>query len=252
MGGLPAHAGPAAAGSAGSPTDSARWSALLAEGQAAEDRLDPEAALRAYLRASAERPRDVAVLLKVAKEYSDSTLVCGDPEANRRSIARALEYSRRAEELDPNNAVALLSIAVCYGKLGLYGGVREKLACAREVKAYAERAAAADPGYAYAHHVLGQWEYEVASLGATKRFLIDLIGGGLPPASTHEAVAHLQKAVDLEPTVMAHRLALGCACAADGDKDRARKLFREVLSMPRREIYDADCQRQAERELKAL
>lgn len=228
------------------------FSGLMDQGRTCEGRLDPGGALRCYLKAAGLRPDDPQVLVKIAKEYSDLTLLSSDEQENRRLMGKALEYSLRATELEPHDAVALLSVAVCYGKLGLYGNTREKIEKARLVRDFAERAVAADPGYAFSHHVLGQWDYEVASLGRTKRFFIDVLYGGLPAASTDDAVRELERAVELEPEAMCHHLALGFAYRANADPLKARAQFERVLSMPCREIYDADCRRQAAEALRGL
>jgi tetratricopeptide (TPR) repeat protein len=226
---------------------SSQFESLVQKGEAADAQLDPNRALQFYLQAYRERPKDPKMLLKIAKEYSDSTLAITDPEESRRRIEKALEFSDRAIELEPHNPVALLSKAICYGKLGMYSDTREKIEDARLVKHFADQALAEDPNYAYAHHVLGQWEYEVAALGRTKRLLVMLVFGGLPAASTEEAVNQLELAVKLEPNVSSHRLALGFAYLANGEPAKARPLFDQVIAMPCRELYDADCRRQAER-----
>jgi tetratricopeptide (TPR) repeat protein len=234
------------------PPAASRFDDLTRQGEAAEARFDPNEALRYFLQAHSERPGDAPTLLRIAKEYSDSTLGISNPDENRRRIGKALEYSERALELDPRSPVALLSEAICYGKLGQYGDTREKIENARRVKEYADRALAADPNYAYAHHVLGQWEYEVATLGRTRRLLVTLVFGGLPEASTEESVHQLERAVQLEPGTASHHLALGFAYLANGEPSKARRSFEEVLEMPCREIYDADCHAQAERAIASL
>lgn len=226
--------------------------ALIRDGEEADARLDPNRALGCYVLALRECPNDAGILLRIAKEYSDSTLTVADPDESRRRVEKALEYTERASVLDPRNPVALLSKAICYGKLGAYCDTRERIRYARLVKQFAEQALAADPNYAYAHHVLGQWEYEVASIGRTKRLVAGLVYGGLPAASAEEGVRHLERAVELEPNTASHRLALGFAYLADGQPAKARQAFEQVIAMPRREIYDAECHRQAERALASL
>jgi tetratricopeptide (TPR) repeat protein len=231
---------------------SSQFESLVQKGEAADAQFDPNTALQYYLQAYRERPKDPKMLLKIAKEYSDSTLAITDPEESRRRIEKALEFSDRAIELDPHSAVALLSKAICYGKLGMYSDTREKIANARLVKKYTDQALAEDPNYAYAHHVLGQWEYEVATLGRTKRFLVCLIFGELPEASTQEGVHQLELAVQLEPSVSSHRLALGYAYLANGEPAKARQAFERVVGMPCRELYDKDCRMQAERAIAGM
>jgi tetratricopeptide (TPR) repeat protein len=225
---------------------------LVHQGEAADAQFDPNRALPFYIHAHDMRPGDVQILLRIAKEYSDSTLAIPDPTEDRRRIEKALEYSNRAVELDPHNAVALLSKAVCYGKLATYCDTREKIGYVRLVKQFTDEALAADPNYAYAHHVLGQWEYQVATLGRTKQFLVSLVYGGLPEATTAEGVQQLQVAVKLEPNIASHRLALGFAYLANGEPGKARPMFEQVLTMPCHELYDVDCHRQATRALAGL
>jgi tetratricopeptide (TPR) repeat protein len=222
---------------------------LIHQGEAADAQFDPPKALPFYIRAHALRPSDIPTLLKIAKEYSDSTIAIQDAAEVRRRIEKALEYSNRVVELDPHNAVALLSKAICYGKLSTYCDTREKIEYARLVKQFTDQALAADPNYAYAHHVLGQWEYQVAALGRTKQFLVSLVYGGLPEASTGEGVQQLQVAVKLEPNIASHRLALGFAYLANGEPEKARPMFEQVIAMPCKELYDVDCHRQAMRAL---
>jgi tetratricopeptide (TPR) repeat protein len=234
------------------PDGNPQFDDLVHQGEAADARFDPNGALPFYLKAHAERPADIPIMLKIAKEYSDSTIAIPEAEEDRRRIEKALEYSNRAVELDPHNAVALLSKAICYGKLAGYSDTREKIEYVRLVKQFADQALAEDPKYAYAHHVLGQWEYQVAALGRTKQFLVALVFGGLPPASTQEGVHQLQLAVELEPNIASHRLALGFAYIANGEPGKARPLFEEVVAMPCRELYDVDCHRQATKALAGM
>jgi len=225
---------------------------LVQQGVSADAKFDPNGALPFYIKAHAMRPSDTQILLKIAKDYSDSSLAIPDPTEDRRRIERALEYSNRAVELDPHNAVALLSKAVCYGKLADYCDTREKIEYVRLVKKFTDEALAVDPTYAYAHDVLGQWEYQVAELGRTKQFLVSLVYGGLPQASTEEGVRQLEVAVKLEPNNASHRLALGFAYIANGEPGKARPLFVQVIAMPCRELYDEDCHKQAAQALASL
>ncbi len=241
-----------AAGADSSPSVNSSFEELVRQGDAADAQFDPEKALRLYLKASSEHPKDPQVLLKISKEYSDSTVALSDPNDRRLRHEKALRYARRAAELDPRNPMALVMQAVCYGKLAELSDVRRKIEYARLIKDYADRALAIDPDCAYAHDVLGQWEFEVAALGRTKRLLVTLVFGGLPQASTEESVRQLERAVQLEPNSATHRLALGFAYVANGELAKARHSFEVVISMPPREIYDADCRQQAQQAIASL
>ena len=211
---------------------------VLKEAFSAEAHHDSRRALVLFRRADALRPNDAIILQKISKQYSDSTSYTADPIEKRNLSTSALEYAQRAAALEPHSAVNVLSVGICYGKLALLSDTRTKLEYSRLVKQYAEQALVLDPGYAYAHHVLGRWNYEVATLGLGPRLMVKLIYGGLPAASTAEAVKELRRAVELAPTVPAHRVELGLALLADGQSVTAREILVQAVAMPTQEKYD--------------
>ena len=225
---------------------------LVQDALAAEHRFDSQTALRLFLRADAERPNDPVILQEIARQYSDLTFDLRDPAEQKRCCNEALSYAQRAMALAPKNPVNVLSLAICYAKIGLYSDTRTKIANSRLVKEYAEQALALDPSYSYAHHVLGQWHYEVASLGLASRVIVRLVYGGLPAASTAEGIQHLRRAVELMPELPAHRVELGFALLADGQRDAAKQEFEQALTMPKREKYDEESWRRAREALANL
>jgi tetratricopeptide (TPR) repeat protein len=219
---------------------------------AAEARFDARTALALFLKADAARPNDPVILQKISRQYSDATTDTADMAEKKQLCITALAYARRAVDLNPRSAVNLLSLAICYGKLGLYSDTRTRIEYSRHVQEYAVQALALDPDYDYAHHVLGRWNYEVASLGFGTRVIVRLIYGGLPAASTAEAVRHLQRATELSPHRPAHRVELGFALLADGQREAARQTFEQALAMPPVEKYDAESFRRARESLAEL
>lgn len=212
---------------------------ILAAARAAEVAFRPDLALPHYLAAAELRPEDPYFLQKIAQQYSDATNLLTDRAAMKRYAEQALAFSQRAVDLAPDNPVNVLSVAISYGKLALFSPTREKIAYSRLLKDETERALALDPDYAWAHHVLGRWHYEVATLGGGTRFFLKLIYGGLPPASLEQAVAHLERAVALDPDNLIHHLELGFAHWAAGDRARARDRFISGLAMRETTINDA-------------
>ncbi len=226
--------------------------ALVRDALAAEARFDAKAALDLFLKADAARPNDPFILQKIARQYSDLSPDLADRADQRRDCEQALAYAQRAHQLAPKNAENVLSLAICYAKIGFYSDTRTKIENSRLVKDYAEQALALDPNNDFAHHVLGQWNYEVASVGAAKRLLVKLIYGGLPPASTADAVKHLQRAVELAPAIPAHHAELGLALLADGQREAGERELRKSLELPRTMKYDEEAQRRAREALEKL
>lgn len=225
---------------------------LVNAGLAAEAKLDTAAALRHFLAADKLKPQDGFILQKIARQYSDSIVDSHDDNEKKRLAQVALDYSMLAVKFDPDNAENVLSLAICHGKLALYSDAKTKIEYSRLVKEEAERALALDPGYDWAHHVLGRWHHEVASLGATTRFFARLAFGGLPPASKAEAITHLEQAVALSPQTPAHHLELGFALLAASREANARAAFARGLALPSKEKHDEDAKARARRALDRL
>ncbi len=225
---------------------------VRARAEEAEARLEPARALELYLEADRLRPDDPRTLQKIAQQISDLSLQMGDAARIGEQARKALDYARRAVELAPDDAVNVLSLAVCYGKMAVHGDTRAKILYSRLVKAEAERAVALDPNYDWAHHVLGRWHHEVAELGTATRLFVRVVYGGLPGASREEAIRHLEKAVELAPARVPHHLELGFAYLAAGREDDARRSFERGLALPSRELYDEAAKTRARAALEKL
>jgi len=226
--------------------------AVLEQARAAEAAFDARGALALYLHAENLRPDDPVILQKVAQQLSDLSLVVASVAEKKAQAELALAYAKRAVALAPDNAVNVLSLAICYGKMGVYSDTRAKIEYSRLVREKALEALALDPNYDWAHHVLGRWNYEVAGLGAATRFVVRVIYGGLPEASKEEAVRRLEKAVELAPQRVPHHLELGFAYKAMGNKAKARASFERGLALPSTELYDEAAKERARAALERI
>lgn len=213
---------------------------VVREALAAEAAFDSNRALELFLQALATRPEDAFLHQKVAQQYSDSVLDTADRDEKQRRAERSLHHARRAAELDPDNPVNVLSVAIAAGKVALHGDARTKVELSRLIREEAERALALDPTYPWAHHVLGRWHHEVVEVGRAARFFAKLLYGGLPPASLDEAVRHLAQAVALEPQNPLHVIELGFAYAAAGRPADARAAWERGLALPEVDKHDAE------------
>ena len=205
----------------------------LEQARAAEARCDPGAALPLYLAVLHSRPDDPAILLKVARQYSDLADTRPSAGEKEQDIHEALACAERAARLDPQSAVAQLSLAICHGKLAAWSSrAREKIAYSRLVQAEAQRALELDPRYAWADDILGQWNCALAALSGPERFFVTIFYGGLPAASFAQGIACLRRAVALEPNEPAHRVELGFAYLAAGQRLAAGEEFSRGLALP--------------------
>ena len=206
------------------------------------DRLDAQfmstEAMAVFFEAERLDPNSVEILCRLAKTHDEAMVDTPSKEEQKRLAEAALEYARRAAALNPKSAKAQLSMAITCGRLAPYLDSKAKLAHSKLVKEHAEKALALEPSNSYAHHILGVWNYEMASLSPFLRTLVKLVYGSLPAASFEEAEAFLQRAVALSPNKVSHRIELGRTYAALNKKDLAREEISKGLSLPDREKDD--------------
>ena len=218
---------------------------LVAKGLSLEQQLDPRAALEVFREAAEARPEDAFIQQKIAQQLSDASFLEPDILVRHRLISEALQYAQRAVELDPNSAVARLSLSVLYGKLSVESGVRTKIKYARLIRQNAETALELEPDYAWACHVLGRWHVEISQLGMTRRAIINLVFGGLPEASLAEGIRMLEEAVRLDGDDVGHRVELGFAYQLAERNEQARFCWEQALALPSTRIYDPAAKQRA-------
>lgn len=218
----------------------------------AEVELNPRHALEFLLRADQLRPSDGLILQKIARQYSDLVIDQPSRDDKKRYAQLALDYAQSAVAVNPRDPVNVLSLAVCHGKLALYSDTRTKVYYSRLVRDEAEAALALDPNYAWAHHLLGRWHCEVATLNGASRLFVKLFYGDLPAASVKEGIRQLERASELEPAELNHWLELGFAYLAADEKEKARAQWLRGLAMTSRGVNDEPAKQRAREALAKL
>ncbi|MEA3211185.1 MAG: hypothetical protein QOE70_4242 [Chthoniobacter sp.] len=220
--------------------------ALLKQGDGEERKGHTRAALVCFRQAEVLEPQNVGVLLRIAKQYSD---LVGEtkPEPAAQSVAtKALEYSKRAVEVDPNNSKGRLSLAISYGRLTDFVGNKLKLEYSRIIKEETLKSIELDPNDDYAWHVLGRWHFGVANVGTMLKGMARLVYGGLPAASNEDAAKCLKKATEIAPQRILHHGELARVYQAMGRKDLAAKEWQIVLALPAVDKEDEKGKREAQ------
>lgn len=180
---------------------------LLRRGDSAYAAFDNPTALRYYQIVLQREPESYAALWRTARAYSDVGEAEPDKEKKRRLFRIADSLARRCATLHPDSAESHFVMTMAIGRLALFVGGKKKIAYAKEIKAEAEKTLEIDPRHDGAYHVLGRWHYELATLSWFMKAAAKVIFGGVPPgASLEESAAFLQKAVELAPEKMLHRL----------------------------------------------
>jgi hypothetical protein len=219
-------------------TGAASLEDLIQKGDHLDAQFKSGEAMAVFLEAEKLAPNNVDVLCRLAKTHDEAMVDTADRQEQIRLAQTAVDYARRAVERAPKSAKAHLSVAITCGRLAPFLENREKIRYSKLVKEHAETALGLDPSNSYAHHILGAWNYEMASISPILRAIAKLVYGGLPAASMQQAESFFSKAVTLEPNKVSHRIELGRTYAALRKKELAREEISKGLSLPDREKDD--------------
>jgi tetratricopeptide (TPR) repeat protein len=225
--------------------EDARVTALIVQGDA-EDRLShTNAALVAFQQAEKIEPDNMGVLLRISKQYSDLVGTTKVEDLARQMGDKALDYGKRAVDLDAKSAKAHLNLAVCYGKLTDFVGNKLKLDYSKLIRDETQKSLELDPSDDFAWHVMGRWNAGVANVGAVLKTLARFVYGGLPEASNEEAVRCLKKATELAPQRIIHHAELARIYKLMGKTDLAAQEWQNVLGLKASDGEDESYQKEA-------
>ncbi len=212
--------------------EDSRLVTLVKQGDAEERAGRTRAALSFYRDAEQIEPRNVGVLLRIAKQYGDLVGTAKPREMAEQLAQKSLLYAERAVEIDPKVAKGHLSVAIAYGKLTDFVGNKEKLEYSKLIKQETLKSIALDPKDDFAWHVLGRWHSGVANVSGVLKMMAGLVYGGLPTASNEEAVRCLKKAAEIAPQRIIHHSELARVYAIMGRKELEDSQWRMVLALP--------------------
>lgn len=215
------------------PVQAARSAAdAMAAGDQAYAASRLEEARAAYAEAVQSEPASVEALCRLVRAESE----WGDTQkgdTQRATFASAVSHAREAVRLAPESAAPHVWLAVALGRQALREGPRTKLAISKEIKSETDRALAIDPTVGRAWHVLAVWNVKVSSLNTMERMAANAVLGGVPKGASYaHAEAAFQKAIELEPGYVNHRLEYGRLLKDLKKTADARRELEKAVSLP--------------------
>ena len=226
--------------------------ALIAKGDQFDKRLQAKEALEQYLPANKLEPKNVKVLICIARQYRHLMSDASSKKEKLRLGNISLGFANRAATLAPNNAEAQLSPAISYGKMLPYMHSWDQADVSPKIKAAVDRTLRLDPNNDNAWHILGRWNRVLADINPVKRVLAKALYGGLPVTTNEAAEKCLLKAIAINPGRLIHYIELGRIYAQMGRKDDARKFIQKGLAMPNKEKDDSEMKEIGRQTLKKL
>lgn len=220
---------------------------LVASGDRAYAALEVDTALVRYEAAITADSAEYEALWKAARSAVDLAEYEDDAATKQELFERAERLARRAVEVNPNDAEGHFAMARALGRVALTKGARDRVKYGTQVRASALRALELSPEHPGALHVLGRWNAEVMRLsGFTRFFARNLLGGKvLGEASWENARRHMERAVEVDPNRLVHRLGLAEIYLDLDEDEKAREQLRRVVDGPVRDYNDPHYKREA-------
>lgn len=239
------------------PAALAAQEAQIARGIEAVEERKPAAALAYFesaLRADSMNYeanwRAAEALMDLGKQTPDDR----ESAARDSLYARAERYARRAVAANPDGADGHFVLAAAIGRASLTKSSKERVERAAEIRSEALRAIALAPEHDGAYHVLGRWHAEIMRLSGLQRFFAKAFLGGaiFNEASWEKAIENMEKAVELAPDNIYHRLDLAEMLVDRERYSEAREQLRRVAELPVVDVMDPVYQERAAKLLASI
>lgn len=176
-------------------------------------------------------------LWKAAREISDvAKQLLGDSLRERRdslySIGRT--WAEAALQADSNVANAHFAVALVLGRLSRTRGGKERVRFAKIIYDETVRTIQMDPKHDGAYHILGMWNAEVKRLsGLTRLMAKTFLGAGfMNRASWDSALVYMERAVQLNPQHVYHRLELASVYLDVDSTAKATEQLQAIATLP--------------------
>ena len=201
----------------------------LALGDSAYAAFDNRAAVQFYAEALEAEPDRFDTLLRLSRTHIDLGHAAESKREKKQHYQLADSLARRCIALHPNFADAHVLLALVTGRRAEVAGGKTRIRLSVQVKDEALKALELNPRQDAAYHILGRWNYEIASLNWLTRTAARVVYGGLPQASLQEAARMYAKATEFAPQLPIHWLEYGRTLIKLQRYDAARDKLQHCL-----------------------
>ena len=224
---------------------------LLEKANTAYAQFDNQAALKLYAEILEESPEHYEAMWRLARAHADVGKTLED-DPKRAYYLKADSIASRCISLYPDSAQAHFVKAIALGRRALFEGGKKKVELSKEIEIAAKRTIELNPNHGGAYHVLGRWNYGIATLNWFLKAAAKVIYGGLPNGTLEGAVDAFQKAIIAEPDLIIHRLELARTLIELDRYEDARNHLNKVLELKPKQWEDEKHAEEAKQMLKKI
>lgn len=229
---------------------------MLEEGDKYYKEFKNEKALEVYKKADVKYPDNWEILWRISRAYVDigehmPTSTSDQEKAQLAKYQLAYDYSNKAVQLAPNQALPYIRRAIVNGRIALFKGVFSVADVVNAVRDDCEKAIklgnGGDDNQAIAHYVLARTHAKISEKWAPARAVL-----GLGWAELDSSFVHFKKAIALKANFVMFHLDYAKALIADDNYKEARKNLNIVLKCAIEDEDDAVKKDEAKQLLKEI
>jgi tetratricopeptide (TPR) repeat protein len=144
----------------------------------------------------------------------------------------AQDYAGKALKVDSTSSDANLVMAIALGRLSLTESGKKKVAYARDIQTYCNKAIQLNKNNFRAYYVLGKWNYEISNLSGLERAAAKIMYGGVPEGSVKAAIVCYEKCRSINPGFILNYLDLAKAYKDDDQNEKALAALQTLVHLP--------------------
>ncbi|MHB1048502.1 MAG: tetratricopeptide repeat protein [Bacteroidota bacterium] len=213
---------------------------------------DNQKALDKLLQAEKLAPANYEVLWRISRAYVDigehlPGATDTEKEKQLEYYQKALDYSVKAIEANPNAPTGYVRRAIANGRVALFKGVWSAIDFVKQTKADCEKAIAIDAKDHVAYYILGRTHAKLCEKSKMIRWPL-----GLGWANMEEAIKNYEKAISLRSNFIMYRLDAARAYVEEEDFKKAKEHLIAIAAFPKQDEDDDRYRKEAKELLEKI
>jgi tetratricopeptide (TPR) repeat protein len=207
---------------------------VLEEAAKLEKDLKEAEALDTYISVLKIQPSNVKALCRAAELSGRIGSRFKDDNRKTEYFTAAKSYAEAALKQKQDYANANYAMAYVAMKMATVTKGKERAACLRDMKNYADSALLFNPNHAGALYITGKWNTEIYDLNVAEKAAVKVLFGGMPKASLEAAILNFEKARAANPWMLVNYLDLANTYVQNHSTGKAIEVLNKMVKMPPR------------------
>ncbi len=190
-----------------------------------------EDALKQYESVYKKNPNDYEALWRLSMVYLNIGESFNDQKQAQIYYEKALEFAKKATEINPDGDWGWTYVAAVNGKIALSKGGKEKVKYAMIIKDAVNKALKLNPNNDLANFIWGSYNFEAATLSPVLRSFAKTLFGEVPEGTVVDAEKYIRKAVELNPGRIQYQYELARVLEHQKKTEEAKRVLKRAITL---------------------